>query len=116
MIEAKLGAHAQAYVEHSFEYGGIAVWLLDRATFSNDKKILRFAQAETIEPGSCFPAPSMRLRTECAQQLFDGLWQRGFRPSERYAVGAESAQGEHIKDLRHVTHRLLDALHPKVSP
>jgi hypothetical protein len=55
---------------------------------------------EVAEGGEVF-APSFVLPTAAAQELIDGLWQAGLRPSEGTgSAGALAATQKHLEDMR----------------
>lgn len=113
----KFGYKSSLYAVHAFEYGGVGLHLFDRDEVSSINYRLTLTRGEELKDGEYFPAPTAILQKAQTQQLFDAMWALGYRPSERWAVGGESAQQEHIKDLRRVLDRTLDAaLPPRDKP
>ena len=57
------------------------------------------------------------LPTQTAQELIDGLWDCGLRPSEGSgSAGALKATQEHLKDLQTLSWRLLSMIEKKENP
>lgn len=56
---------------------------------------------QAVAEGGVIPAPSFFLSAAAAQELIDGLWQAGLRPSEGTgSAGALAATQKHLEDMR----------------
>lgn len=68
---------------------------------SGKRMIARSIGFEPLDDG-LFTEPSFGIPLEAAQELFEQLWQQGFRPAKGHGSTAEldAARKEHISDLR----------------
>lgn len=54
-----------------------------------------------LERGMPASGPTFTLDGDSAQQLIDGLWQAGLRPTQgRQSEGVTAAQARHLEDMR----------------
>lgn len=59
--------------------------------------------------------PTLNISHEEAQNLIDGLWDIGIRPSRYHGSGETESMGKHINDLRKVAFKLLNIETPDKS-
>ncbi len=84
------------------------------ASREEPQKFLEFTAQEQSLDESAMAAPAVSLPMHEAKQLFQAMWDEGFRPAERDQVKdyseVRAAMREHIKFSESVANRALDSL------
>lgn len=79
--------------------GGLEVFVYNKTI--NGIAVARSLVMETLPEGYRQANPTFNLGQAEAQELMDGLWQCGFRPSEGSgSAGALAATQRHLDDMR----------------
>lgn len=106
-----MSTRIRAQVNQSPE-GGVAVFIFNQE--SKGSESYRGAVAFSKKPtavGELMPH-SIHIRNSEAQEIFDDLWNAGFRPpvgnADEIHPSVLTAKNEHIADLRGLIHKCLD--------
>jgi hypothetical protein len=82
-----------------------------RQDFSETLCVKQVVFEEKLVPidDTCFAAPSLDIGFPAAQELFQVLWDSGFRPNDgEGTAGHVSAIKLHLEDMRKLTNQLLE--------
>ena len=92
--------------------GGVAIFIFNQETKGGEshRGTVAFSKKPTAV-GAMMPH-SVHIRNSEAQEIFDDLWNAGFRPSsglkDEVPPSVLTAKNEHIADLRGLIHKCLD--------
>ena len=64
---------------------------------------------KVVDEGEYYNQPTFSMPHEGMQPFMDMLWNKGFRPSQEASLGAFTAQGKHLEDMRKIAFKFLDA-------
>lgn len=94
----KGGLGIMAYYDMAYDEYAIRI----EARYHHENKILlaKDLTLEEVKLGS-YPEPTLRLRPEAVQHLFNDLWMQGFRPKDGTGNGGHlDAIKYHLEDMR----------------
>ena len=61
-----------------------------------------------VDEGEYYNQPTFSMPHEGMQSFMDTLWNKGYRPSQEASLGAFTAQGKHLEDMRKIAFKFLD--------
>ena len=96
----------QLHAGYDPSLGGYHIYILGRTSEGSPLRgVLHWEERHE----ATYSPPTLFLRPEEAQQLFNELWHTGLRPQEGAGSVAEAdALRSHISDLRRIAFKLLD--------